>query len=137
MSVTNKFSKAITLIKGKIAMSGKEWAVLLLDRLALLLWGLPRAILSDRDRRFVGQIWKGIFESLSFDLLYSTSYHPQTDGMSKCSNQTVEIALRYYFANLPELNQWPSVLPRLSLALNNSMNFSSMGKTPTQVIHGF
>ena len=139
MSVTYKFLKAITLIEGKIVMSGKEWAILLLDRLALLLWGLPRAILSDRDRRFVGQLWRGIFERLGVDLLYSTSYHPQTDGMSERSNQTVEIALRYYLATLPEgaLNQWPSVLPRLSLALNNSMNFSSTGKTPTQVIHGF
>ena len=139
MSVTCKFSKAITLIEGKIAISGKEWAVLLLDRLALLLWGRPRAILSDRDRHFVGQLWKGIFEHLSVDLLYSTSYYPQTDSMSERSNQTVEIALRHYLATLPEgaLNQWPSVLPCLSLALNNSMNFSLTGKTPTQVIHGF
>ena len=85
----------------------------------------------------MGQIWKGISKSLSVDLLYLTSYHLQTDGMSERLNQTVEIALRYYFANLPELNQWPSVLPCLSLALNNSMNFSSTGKTPTQVIYSF
>ena len=139
MSVTCKFSKAITLIPGKIAMSGKEWAGTFLDRLSLLLWGLPRAILSDRDPRFIGQLWRGIFERLNVHLLYSTSYHPQTDGMSERTNQTVEIALRYYLAALQEgtLNKWPTVLPRLSHALCNSTNFSSTGKTPTQVLFGF
>ena len=137
MSVSDKFSKAITLIPGNIAASGKVWAVLLLDRLSLMFWGLPRAILSDRDRRFVGQLWQGIFDKLSVSLLYSTSYHPQTDGMSERTNQTVEIALRYYLSILPDMYRWPTVLPRLSHALCNSKNFSSTGKTPTQVLYGF
>ena len=137
MSVTCKFSKAITIIPGNIAAGGKVWAAALLDRLCLTLWGLPRAILSDRDPRFVGQLWRGIFEKLGVSLLYSTSYHPQTDGASERTNQTVEIALRYYLATLPEMDQWPTVLPRMSQALCNSTNFSSTGKTPTEVLFGF
>ena len=137
LSVTDKFSKAITLIPGKIATGGKEWAILLLDRLCLLNWGLPRAILSDRDRRFIGQLWRGLFDQLKVSLLYSTSYHPQTDGMSERTNQTVEIALRYYLATLESLDQWPSVLPRMSQALCNSTNYSSTMKTPTEILFGF
>ena len=137
LSVTDKFSKAITLIPGKIAWGGKIWAEMLLDRLCLMLWGLPRAILGDRDRRWVGQLWEGIFEALDVHLLYSTAYHPQTDGQSERTNATVEIALRYYLATLPNMNQWPKVLPRLSHALANSTNFSSTGKTPTEVLYGF
>ena len=100
MSVTYKFLKAITLIEGKIVMSGKEWAILLLDRLALLLWGLPHAILSDRDRHFVGQLWRRIFERLGVDLLYSTSYHP-TDRRhvrtlkSDCGNSVTVLSYDY------------------------------------------
>ena len=137
LSVTDKFSKAITLIPGKITWGGKIWAGFLLDRLCLMLWGLPRAILGDRDRRWIGQLWKGIFEALNVQLLYATAYHPQTDGQSERTNATVEIALRYYLATLPTMNQWPKILARMSHALANSTNFSSTGKTPTEVLHGF
>ena len=58
LSITDEFSKAVTLLPGKTTWSEKEWAIKVIDRLALLNWGLPRAILSDRDRKFVGQLWK-------------------------------------------------------------------------------
>ena len=80
LSATDKFSKAIILIPGKIKWGGKLWAIALFNRLFLLLWGIPRVILGNRDRRWVGQLWKGIFEALNVKLLYATSYHPQTDG---------------------------------------------------------
>lgn len=41
MSVTDKFSKAVTLIPGRlIATSGKVWVTALPNRLSLLPWGL-------------------------------------------------------------------------------------------------
>ena len=40
-----------------------------------------------------------IAEELGPKLLYSTAYHPQTDGQGKRSNQTVEIALQLLFCN--------------------------------------
>ena len=49
----------------------------------------------------------------------------------------MEIALRYFLATLPDLNQWPKVLPRLSQALANFTNFSSTNQTPTEVLFGF
>ena len=137
MSVTDKFAKTITFIPGKSTWTAKDWAIKLLDRLAELNWGLPRAIISDRDRKFVGQLWKQIFSSLKVSLLYSTAWHPQTDGMSERSNQTAEIALRYYIATLLDPRQWPTVLPRLSASLNNSTKYSSTAKTPTQIMYGF
>lgn len=39
----------------------EEWAIQLLDRLALLNWGLPRAILSDRNRKFTATLWRSLF----------------------------------------------------------------------------
>lgn len=32
----------------------------------------------------------------------STAYHPQTDSQSERTNQTIEIALRYYLAKYPD-----------------------------------
>ena len=70
-------------------------------------------------------------------LLYSTAYHPQTDGASERTIQTAEVALRYYVATVENEKEWPIVLPRMSAALNNSTKYSSTNRTPTQLIYGF
>ena len=135
MSVTDKFSKAISLIAGEIRWGGELWAQALLDRLLLLGWGIPWATISDRDRRFMGQLWEEIFRLLKVDLLYSTAWHPQTDGMSERSNQTAEIALRYFIELMD--NRWPKSLPQLSSVLNNSTKYSTTRLAPSEILFGF
>ena len=137
MGITDKFSKAITYIPGKTIWGSKEWAISLLNRLAELNWGLPRALISDRDRKFIGELWRQILKALKVDLMYSTAWHPQTDGMSERSNQTAEIALRYYIATLEDATQWPSVLHRMTASLNNLTKYSSTSLAPNQILYGF
>ena len=137
MSVTCKASKAVTFIEGKSTWTAKEWAMALLRRLQLLNWGLPRAIISDRDRKFLAEVWQEIFTALKVHLLYSTAWHPQTDGLSERSNQTAEIAMRYFISTLDDVRTWPSVLPAMSAALNNSTKYSSTNLAPNQVIFSF
>ena len=55
MSVTCKFTKSIQLIPGKLTMSAAQWAKALLERLLLVNWELPEAIISDRDRKFLSE----------------------------------------------------------------------------------
>lgn len=83
MSVTDKFTKRITLIPGRATYSAGEWAIRLLDRLDIADWGYPKVIISDRDRKFLSELWAAIFKKLGVSLLYSTAYHPQTDGASE------------------------------------------------------
>ena len=136
LSVTDKFSKAVTFIPGKKTMTGEDWALSLMDRLLLLNWGLPRAIISDRDRKFVAGLWRGLFKQLKVDLMYSTAYHPQTDGSSESTNQTAEIALRYWLMTLKDISAWPMVLQRLQAALNNSVKQSTK-LSPNEILFGF
>ncbi len=136
MSVTDKFSKAVTFIPGRKTMTAKDWAVQLLDRLALLNWGLPRAILSDRDRKFTAALWRAIFSQLKIELMFSTAYHPQTNGSSEATNQFTEIALRHWLTTLKRIDEWPTVLPRMQAALNNSTK-GSTGLSPNQILFGF
>lgn len=56
MSITCKFSKAVTFVPGKITWTAEEWATQLLDRLSLLNWGLPRVIINDQDSKFVAEV---------------------------------------------------------------------------------
>jgi hypothetical protein len=52
-------------------------------------------ILSDRNKKFLSDLWSALFKHLGVQLLYSTAYHPQTDGQSERTNQTVEAMLRF------------------------------------------
>lgn len=135
MSVTCKFSKRVTLVPGKTTFTAAQWATPLIERLELGDWGMPKAILSDRDPKFLSELWTALFEQLKVKLLYSTAYHPQTDGQSERTNQTVEIMLRFFVAGLGSPEQWPSTLSRLQSIMNSSV--SSTGKSANEVIYGF
>jgi chromodomain-containing protein len=120
-----------------INWGAREWAEVMLDRLCIMNWGLPRIIIGDRDRKWMAELWKSIFTALRVQLLYSTAYHQQTDGMSERTNQTAEIALRYYIMALEDPHLWNKILPRMQMALNNSTKYSSTIKAPTEILHGF
>ena len=47
--------------------------------------GLPKRIILDRDLQFVGNIWTKLMATMGTSLLFSTAYHPQTDGQSECA----------------------------------------------------
>ena len=68
-----------------------------LDRLAELyikeivqLHGIPVSIVSDRDPRFSSRFWRSLQEALGTKLTFSTTFHPQTDGQTKRTIQTLE-----------------------------------------------
>ncbi|GKC97244.1 reverse transcriptase domain-containing protein [Tanacetum coccineum] len=44
--------------------------------------GVPVSIISDRDGRFVSQLWQSLQESFGTQLDMSTAYHPETDGQT-------------------------------------------------------
>ncbi len=51
--VTDKFSKAITLISDWDIITAEDWAIALLNHLALLNWDLFKTIISDWDCKFL------------------------------------------------------------------------------------
>ncbi len=72
-----------------------------LDKLAQLyirevvrLHGIPDDIVSDRDPRFVSRFWKSLHQALGTKLKFSSAYHPQTDGQTERTIQTLEDMLR-------------------------------------------
>jgi hypothetical protein len=136
LTVTCKFSKRVLLIPGQATWSAAQWAKPLLKALCFVDWGIPKTILSDRDPKFLTELWTELFALLGTKLLYSTAYHPQTDGQSERSNQTVEIALRYYIATLEDPGQWPTILHLLQTGMNNSLA-TSTGMTPNEAVYGF
>nr|GFC86393.1 Gag protease polyprotein [Tanacetum cinerariifolium] len=58
------------------------------------LHGTPTSIVSDRDPRFTSCFCKGLQKAWGTRLKFSTSFHPQTDGQSERTIQTLEDMLR-------------------------------------------
>ncbi|GKF68938.1 putative reverse transcriptase domain-containing protein [Tanacetum coccineum] len=58
--------------------------------------GVPVSIISDRDGRFTSHLWQAFQEALGTRLDMSTDYHPQTDGQSERTIQTLEDMLRAF-----------------------------------------
>lgn len=131
LTVTDKFSKKVKVVTGRETWTAAQWANAFLQK--TLDWGIPRAIISDRDPKFMSDIWKAIFEIMGTDLLVSTAYHPQTDGQSERTNQTFEIALRYWITMYPD-TPWGEAAEYICATLNNSTN-STTGKSPNEVVY--
>lgn len=122
LTVTCKFTKRVTFILGKDTQIAGDQVFVLIDRLYIEDQGLLSVIISNCDPKFLLELWLNLFKGMKVKLLYSTAYYPQTDGQSKCINQTAEIALQYYLAALDNVRDWPKVLPAIQAALNASLS---------------
>ncbi|KAJ9544356.1 hypothetical protein OSB04_024063 [Centaurea solstitialis] len=56
--------------------------------------GVPISIISDRDSRFTSRFWQSLQATLGTSVDLSTAYHPQTDGQTERTMQTLEDMLR-------------------------------------------
>nr|GEW23663.1 reverse transcriptase domain-containing protein [Tanacetum cinerariifolium] len=56
--------------------------------------GVPVSIISDHDNYFTSRFWKSLQKALGTRLDLSTAYHPETDGQSERTIQTLEDMLR-------------------------------------------
>ncbi|GJV87977.1 putative reverse transcriptase domain-containing protein [Tanacetum coccineum] len=52
--------------------------------------GIPVSIICGRDGRFTSNFWKSFQKALGTDISMSTAYHPETDGQSERTIQTLE-----------------------------------------------
>jgi hypothetical protein len=130
MTVTDKLTKMATLIPGREDWSAQQWAEEFFQTYYRR-WGVPSKIITDRGKIFLSDFWTSLFRILRTNLLVTTAYHPQTDGQSERTNQTVEIALRHLVN--PNKDDWVYYLGEIEYWSNNLVN-KSTGKTPMQYL---
>lgn len=97
------------------------------------LHGLPRIIISDRDRIFTSQLWEFLFTKSGTKLHKSSAYHPQTDGQTERVNQCLETYLRCFVHAVP--SKWFYWLYLAEFWYNCSYH-SAIRATPFSVLYG-
>lgn len=98
------------------------------------LHGLPKTIISDRDRVFTSAVWQQLFKLSDTKLMMSSSYHPQTNGQTKCLNQCVEGFLRCTIHSCPR--QWRKWISVAEFWYNTCIH-SALGKSLFEVLYGY
>jgi len=73
--VVDKFSKFAHFIPLRHPFTTATVAKVFLDTV-FRLHGMPKSIISDRDRIFTSKFWQFLFRSAGSDLHLSSSYHP-------------------------------------------------------------
>ena len=94
---------------------------------------VPVSIISDRDSRFTSHFWKSLQSALGTRLDMSTAYHPQTDGQSERTIQTLEDMLRACVLDFGK--SWEPHLPLVEFSYNNSYH-ASIKAAPFEALYG-
>ncbi|GKC82662.1 putative reverse transcriptase domain-containing protein [Tanacetum coccineum] len=111
-----------------------------LDKLARLYFNMivarhriPASIICDRDGRFTSNFWKSFQKALGTDISMSTAYHPEIDGQSKRTIQTLEHMLRACVIDFGK--GWVRHLPLAEFSYNNSYH-TSIKAAPYEALYG-
>ncbi|GJS83563.1 putative reverse transcriptase domain-containing protein [Tanacetum coccineum] len=95
--------------------------------------GVPISIISDRDSHFTSRFWQSLQNALGTQLDMSTAYHPETDGQSERTIQTLEDMLRACVIDFGK--GWDKHLPLVEFSYNNSYH-ASIKAAPFEALYG-
>jgi hypothetical protein len=97
------------------------------------LHGVPMSIMPERDPRFTSRLWPSLQRALGTKLNLSTTSHPQTDGQSGRTIQTLEDLLGSCV--LEFRGNWEDLLPLMEFTYNNSHQ-ATIGMTSYEALYG-
>ncbi|GJV46947.1 putative reverse transcriptase domain-containing protein [Tanacetum coccineum] len=93
--------------------------------------GVPMSIISDRDSYFTSRFWQSLQKAVGTRLDLSTAYHPETDGQSEHTIQTLEDLLRACAIDFG--GNWDTHLPeRLKAARDRQKSYADNRRKPLE-----
>ncbi|KAL5545238.1 hypothetical protein UlMin_009022 [Ulmus minor] len=87
--IVDRLTKSAHFLPVKNTYKMEQYAKLYVQEIVRL-HGIPLSIVSDRDPKFTSTFWKSLHKAMGTRLRFSTAFHPQTDGQSERTIQTLE-----------------------------------------------
>ena len=112
--VVDPLTKSAHFLSLKTTYSAEQLAKLYIKEIVRL-HGVPISIVSDRDTKFASRFWHGFQTAMGTELNLSTAFHPQIDGQSERTIQTLEDMLRA--CALDYTGNWDHHLPIRGICL--------------------
>jgi len=126
-------SKASIFIPCQEAINSEGVALLYTNHI-IPHYGIPHKIISDCDVQFISKFLSELCHLLQINQNISMAYHPQTDGASERTNQTLEQYLQVFCGT--QQNNWHTWLP-LAQYTKNSWPSVTTKKTPFDLLIGY
>ena len=130
--VVDLLTKSAHFLPIREKFSPQKLAELFMNHIVSL-HGVSVSIISDRDPRFTSRFWKRLMKEPCVKLNLSTAFHPQTDGQSERTIQTLEDMLRSCVLQFK--GHWNEYLPLAEFTYNNNYH-SSIEMSPFEVLYG-
>ncbi|WMV41070.1 hypothetical protein MTR67_034455 [Solanum verrucosum] len=92
-AIVDRMMKLANFIPIKVSNLAEDYAKLYLKEMVML-HGAPLSIISDRGTQFTSQLLKSFQNGLGTPVMFSTIFHPQTDGITEHTIKTLEDKLR-------------------------------------------
>jgi hypothetical protein len=130
--IVNRLTKCAHFLPIKVIDSMDNLAELYVREIVRL-HGVPISIVLDGDPRFTLRFWEKLQSAMGTKLNFSTAYHPQTDGQSERTIQTLEDMLRLCVLDFK--GSWIRYFPLVEFAYNNSFQ-ATIGMAPYKALYG-
>jgi hypothetical protein len=138
--IVDRFSKQGIFIPTTIHCTSEDLAIIFIMHV-FSKHGVPEHVTSDRGPEFVSRFFRSLGKALDMTLHFTSGYHPEGDGQTERTNQTLEQYLRI-FCNYQQDN-WYTLLPLAEFAYNNTPSattgispfFANKGYHPNLTIH--
>ncbi|UYV60444.1 hypothetical protein LAZ67_1001171, partial [Cordylochernes scorpioides] len=110
----------------------KEVSTFLIEQI-FLRHGAPRFLISDRGSQFTSNLMKEVMKMCKVKHCFTTSYHPQTNGLTERLNRTL-ISMISMYVNTDQKN-WDEILPFVTHAYNTTIQ-ETTGYSPFFLLFG-
>ena len=130
--IIDRLTKSAHFLLVKTRYGASDYAELFVKEIVRL-HGVPTSIVSDRGSQFTSKFWESFQKAMGTRLKFSTAFHPQTDGQSERTIQTLEDMLRACILDFG--GSWRKHLHLVEFSYNNSYQ-ASIQMAPFEALYG-
>lgn len=98
------------------------------------MFGIPQSILTDQGSNFTSNLMKEVSKLLKIKQIFTTAYHPQSNGALERSHSTLNDYLKHYIND--QQTDWNKYIP-LAMFTYNSHVHASTKFTPFELLFGY